>query len=186
MRVNLIDNNYKVLTGLNFHEMSDNLMSKFVNSCTKFLGEFVGGLWKRLPYRLRLRLIRITQKKFTASVAVIITNRQGKVLLLEHLLRPGSGWGIPGGFIEHGEQPETAVRRELREETGIELENIKLYRIRTLNRHIEFMFRAESDDEARVNSREIKSLGWFAVDEMPAEMPEPQKIIVEKVLKGEI
>jgi 8-oxo-dGTP diphosphatase len=161
-------------------------MSKFVNSCTKFIGDCVGGLWKRLPYRLRLRIIRVTQKKFTASVGVIITNRNGKVLLLEHILRPGSGWGIPGGFIEHNEQPESAVRREIREETGIELENLKMFRLRTVNRHIEFLFRAESNDEPQVCSREIRSLGWFAIDEMPAEMPEPQKLLVEKVLKGEI
>ncbi len=128
----------------------------------------------------------MTQKKFTASVGVIITNRQGKVLLLEHLFRPGSGWGIPGGFIEHNEQPEAAVKREIREETGIELENIKMFRLRTINRHIEFLFRAESDEEARVNSREIRSLGWFAIDEMPPEMPDAQKLLVEKVLKGEI
>jgi len=161
-------------------------MSKFVNSCTKFLGDFLGGIWKRLPYRLRLKLIRATQRKFTASVAVIITNPDGKVLLLEHLLRPGSGWGIPGGFIEHGEQPETAVRRELREEADIELENLTLLRVRTLSRHIEFLFRAESSGAARVASREIKSLDWFAAAEMPAEMNESQKVLIAKVLKGEV
>lgn len=139
-----------------------------------------------MPYQLRLRIIRITQKKFTASVAVIITNRSGKVLLLEHVLRPGSGWGIPGGFIEHGEQPETAARREIREETGIELENLEMFRVRTVNRHIEMMFRAKSSGEPRVVSREIRSLGWFAVDEMPPEMPEAQRQLVEKVLKREI
>lgn len=161
-------------------------MSKFVNSCTKFLGDCVGGLWKRLPYRLRLRIIRVTQKKFTASVGVIITNRDGKVLLLEHLLRPGSGWGIPGGFIEHGEQPEAAARREIREETGIALENLRMLRLRTINRHIEFLFRAESNETPQVRSREIISLDWFAVDEIPAEMNEAQRMMVEKVLKGEI
>ncbi len=82
-------------------------------------GDALGVIWKRIPSRFRLKIIRATQRKFTASVGVIITNPNGKVLLLEHLLRPGSGWGIPGGFIEHGEQPETAVRREIREETGI-------------------------------------------------------------------
>lgn len=107
-------------------------------------------------------------------------------MLLEHFLRPGSGWGIPGGFIEHDEQPETAVRREIREEVGIELENLEMFRLRTVNRHIEFLFRAESDETPRVSSREIRSLGWFAVDEMPPEMPEAQKRLVEKVLKGEI
>ncbi len=161
-------------------------MAEFVNSCTKFLGDVFGGIWKRLPYWFRLKIIRATQKKFTASVAVIITNANGKVLLLEHILRPGAGWGIPGGFIEHGEQPETAVRRELREEAGIELENVEMFRIRTIKRHIEILFRAESSEMAEVKSREIRSLGWFAVEEMPAEMPDTQKLLVEKVLKGEI
>jgi 8-oxo-dGTP diphosphatase len=150
------------------------------------LGDTLGVIWKRIPSRFRLRIIRATQKKFTASVGVIITNANGKVLLLEHILRPGSGWGIPGGFIEHAEQPETAARRELREETGIELENLRMLRVRTLNRHIEFLFRAESNEKAEVKSREIKSLGWFAVDEMPEEMSPIQKSTVEKVLRDEI
>ncbi|HVE57913.1 MAG TPA: NUDIX hydrolase [Pyrinomonadaceae bacterium] len=150
------------------------------------LGVIIGGIWKRIPSWFRLRIIRVTQKKFTASVAVIITNRGGKVLLLEHILRPASGWGIPGGFLDQGEQPEIAVRRELREETGIELENLKMVRVRTLNRHIEMLFRAESNDAARVLSREIKSLDWFDVDQMPAEMNSAQKSTVEKVLRGEI
>lgn len=146
----------------------------------------MGVIWKRLPSRLRLKIIRATQKKFTASVAVIITNPSGKVLLLEHLLRPGSGWGIPGGFIEHGEQPAAAAQREIREETGIELESVRMLRVRTLHRHIEFLFRAETDRTGEVKSREIKSLGWFDVRDMPAEMSPIQKDTVEKVLRGEI
>jgi 8-oxo-dGTP diphosphatase len=145
-----------------------------------------GGIWKRLPSGMRLGIIRSTQKKFTASVGIIITNADGKVLLLEHILRPGSGWGIPGGFINHGEQPETAARREIREETGIELENLRMLRVRTIDRHIEILFRAESNEEARVESREIKNLGWFAVGKMPEEMSRIQRSIVEKVLRDEI
>jgi 8-oxo-dGTP diphosphatase len=150
------------------------------------LENILSGIWKRIPSRARLALIRSTQKKFTVSVAAIIIDRDGKVLILEHLLRPGSGWGIPGGFIEPGEQPETAIRREIREETGIELENLKMLRVRTINRHVEILFRAESDGTAEVKSREIKSLGWFAASEMPAEMSPAQKSVVEKVLRGEI
>lgn len=150
------------------------------------LGVLIGKIWRRIPGSLRLKIIRVTQKKFTASVGVIITNSDGKILLLEHILRPGSGWGIPGGFIEHGEQPEQAAHRELREETGIQLENVKMLRVRTINRHIEFLFRAESNSKAEVKSLEIKSLDWFPVDKMPAEMSPVQKSVIEKVLRGEI
>ena len=150
--------------------------------------KIIGEIWKKLPRGLRLRIIRATQKKFTFSVAAVITDRAGRVLLLEHFLRPASGWGIPGGFVEHGEQPAEAIRRELREETALELENLSLVRVRTLHRHVEMLFRAEvaEPDRARVASREIKALGWFAVGEMPPEMSPVQKATVEKVLRGEI
>ncbi len=150
------------------------------------LGVIVGTIWKRIPSRFRLKIIRATQKKFTASVGVIITDADEKILLLEHILRPASGWGIPGGFLNQGEQPEEAVRRELREETGIELENVKMLRVRTIKLHIEILFRATSTGKAEVKSREIKSLGWFEVDKMPEEMSSVQKSIVEKVLRDEI
>ena len=150
------------------------------------IGAIIGKIWRAIPSRLRLVVVRATQKKFTASVGVIVTNSAGKVLLLEHVLRPASGWGIPGGFIDRGEQPENAARRELREETGIALENLEMLRVRIIKLHIEFLFRAESNDVAEVKSREIKSLGWFTVEEMPAEMNRVQKSIVRKVLRGEI
>lgn len=132
-------------------------------------------------------MIRMAQKKFTVSVAAVIFNAEGKVLLLEHLLRPQtSGWGIPGGFIEHGEQPADAIRREIREETGIELKNLQMIRVRTVQKHVEILFRAESSDKAKVCSPEIISVAWFAVNEMPFGLSEVQKSIVEKVSQGEI
>src|SRR5215213_6929682 len=94
----------------------------------------VSTVWKRMPRRLRLEAIRLTQKKFTVSAVVV--NEEGKVLLLDHFLRPGASWALPGGFIEAGEQPEAAIKREICEETTLRLENIKLLNIRTINSHI--------------------------------------------------
>jgi 8-oxo-dGTP diphosphatase len=146
----------------------------------------VGKIWRNLPPFVRMKLIRISQKKFTASVAAIITNERGEVLLLEHVLRPASGWGIPGGFMEYGEQPEEALCRELREETGLKLENVRLYRARVLKRHIEFVFRAEATGKAEILSREILQAGWFETAQMPEKMNRSQKSLIEKVLAGEI
>jgi hypothetical protein len=65
----------------------------------------IGIVWKALPPWLRLKIIRTTQQKFTVSAAAVIVNAEGKVLLLNHLLRPFSGWGLPGGFLTSAEQP---------------------------------------------------------------------------------
>ena len=150
-----------------------------------FKGIF-GKLWRNTPRFLRLKAIRLTQKKFTASAAAIIIDELGKVLLLDHVLRAGSGWGYPGGFLEYGEQPEEAIKRELREETGLELKNVRLVRARVINRHIEFLFRAEAAGVAEVKSREINKAEWFAPDKLPEKMSQIQKSLVEKVLNDEI
>ncbi len=146
------------------------------------LKKFVGKIWSSTPKFLRLRVIRLTQKKFTASVAAVIVNQQREVLLLDHVLRPFSSWGLPGGFMEAGEQPESAIKREIYEETGLELEAVKMFRIRTLGRHIEILFTAEPKGTARVKSREIKDFGWFKAEDMPEKMSTGQKSIIKKVL----
>ena len=135
-----------------------------------------------MPPFLRLKIIRSTQKKFTVSVAAIIFNNKGELLLLNHILRPKFNWGIPGGFINHGEQPEAALRRELREETGIELENVEMLRVRTINRHIEILFRANGKGKAEVKSHEISDVGWFSADNLPERLSEAQKMIIREFL----
>ena len=142
----------------------------------------VGGLWKRMPRALRLKAIRLTQKKFTVSVVAVVINDERKILLLDHLLRPGAGWALPGGFMEAGELPEAAVKREIREETSLELENVKLLNVRTINSHVEIVFSAEARGEAVPNSREINDAGWFSIDEMPAETSSIQRQIASEVL----
>ncbi len=143
----------------------------------------VGRAWRKTPSFFKSFAIRASQRKFTASVGAVIINPQGKVLLLDHVLRPGSGWGIPGGFMNHNEQPAEAIRRELREETGLEIENVELYSVRAGNRHIEILFRASADGEGLIKSLEINKIGWFEVCEIPPEMSRTQKQIIRRVLE---
>lgn len=143
-------------------------------------------IWGKMPSTLRLRVIRATQTKFTVSVAAIITNERNEVLLLNHVLRPFSNWGIPGGFIEAGEQPESAISRELNEETGLELTLVKMIRIRTIKRHVEILFRATATGKGEIKSREISDIGWFEIGKMPEGMSRVQKTLIEEVLSREI
>jgi 8-oxo-dGTP diphosphatase len=142
----------------------------------------VGKIWKVIPRQMRTWLTRRFQTSFTVSAAGIITNERGEVLLLDHVLRPVSGWGLPGGFLERGEQPEKALRREIREETGLNLTDVSIYRVRTLRRHIEIIFMAKGVGEPRVLSREIKEAGWFEVEEMPGEMSLDQQFVIRRAL----
>ncbi len=53
------------------------------------------------------------------SVAALVRNDEGKILLVNS---PWRGWEYPGGLIEPGETFEDALRREIREESGVEVE----------------------------------------------------------------
>jgi 8-oxo-dGTP pyrophosphatase MutT (NUDIX family) len=53
------------------------------------------------------------------GVAAVIRDAQGRLLLQEK--SSGEGWSLPAGAIEPGETPEHAVRREVLEETGLEV-----------------------------------------------------------------
>ena len=144
--------------------------------------EITGKVWKVMPRSLRSFVTRGVQPTFTCSAAGIITNAKGEVLLLDHVLRPASGWGIAGGFLNKGEQAEAALRREISEETGLELTNIELYRVRTLKRHIEVIFTAKSTGDPSVQSGEIREARWFPIDAMPGEMSLQQQFMIRAAL----
>lgn len=141
-----------------------------------------GRIWKVMPRRLRVLVSRSIQTKFTVSAAGVIINESGEVLLLNHVLRPDSGWGVPGGFLEPGEQPEAGFRREIKEETGLDLRDVSIYRARTLKRHIEIIFMAKAVGEAEVLSKEILELGWFDSSTVPSEMSLDQQFLVRRAL----
>jgi 8-oxo-dGTP diphosphatase len=147
---------------------------------------FLGKIWRRMPSFARWGMIRLTQPTFTVSAGAVVLNEKGEVLLLHHILRPGSGWGIPGGFLDHGEQPDKAVSREVLEETGIEIRNVKFIKAQTLGRHIEFVYSARSDGDPRVLSREITELGWFGPASLPEGLPHPHRKIIDAVWNSEI
>lgn len=60
------------------------------------------------------------QKPVPAVAAIIL--RDGEILLIRRGGEPGAGlWSIPGGNVELGETLEEALKREVREETGLEI-----------------------------------------------------------------
>ena len=72
------------------------------------------------PYLSRLRSKIGHELLLLPGVAAVIKDSAGRILLQEK--SSDEGWSLPGGAIEPGETPEQAVRREVREETGILVE----------------------------------------------------------------
>jgi ADP-ribose pyrophosphatase YjhB (NUDIX family) len=108
-----------------------------------------------------------------------VLERDGKVLLGRRKHEPRRGyWDVPGGFLEEGEEPLVGLKRELREETGIEVEPVEW-----LGAHLDpydnyfvlglsWLVRGEGEPVA---ADDVDELAWFAPNELPAEMAFPHQ-----------
>lgn len=150
------------------------------------LKKLLGALWRGAPKSLRRLTMRLIEPRFAVTSGAVVVDEQGRVLLLKHVFRVGSGWGIPGGFIEKGEQPEDAVRRELEEEIGLKLAQVELAFVRTLKRpaQVEVIFRCRPQGEFAPRSVEIKSAEWFALEALPPEINRDQRQLIERALEN--
>ena len=142
----------------------------------------MGRVWRALPARVRRWSMRATQTRFTVTAGALIFNDAGEVLLLKHRFRAGSGWGIPGGFLEHGEQPEEALRRELREEIGLEVEEVEIFTARSFKKpqQVEILFCCRANGSVKSRTMEVEQAEWFSPRELPAGLPTDQRLLIER------
>ena len=148
------------------------------------LKDLLGAIWRRAPKALRRWTVRFSHPRFAVTAGAILTDGHGRVLLLKHRFRPGSGWGLPGGFIEHGEQPEEGLRRELREEIGLEVGRLKLFTVRAFKRpkQVEIVFMGQAVGNPDELSFEIQEAAWFLPGEFPPELPRDQFDLIKRAL----
>jgi len=117
------------------------------------------------------------------SPAVIMAVERGNTILLAHGVNFQSGmYSCVAGFVEPGESLEEAVAREVREETGIEVENIRYFGSQPwpFPNSLMIGFNATyAGGEIVLEDAEIGDANWFTADAMP---PLPGKISIARRL----
>jgi ADP-ribose pyrophosphatase YjhB (NUDIX family) len=124
-----------------------------------------------LLHALLVHLLNLLAARFTVGVNGVVFNRQGQVLLLEHVFRSRYPWGVPGGWVRRREEPQRALRRELLEEVGLAVSvgAPVLTRLEGPPGHLEtaFMCEVEGDGSLGQLSGEIISTQWVDVRDLP-------------------
>lgn len=77
------------------------------------------------------------------GAVAILTDEAGRVLL-EQRRYPQGSWGLPGGLMELGESAEETARREVLEETGLTVGDLKLINVYSGKKHF---VKAQNGDE---------------------------------------
>lgn len=115
---------------------------------------------------------RRKRRRASDGVAAVILDPDGKVLLLEHVFWPEKRWALPGGWIREGEAPEEAVRREIREELGLEvrLERLLAREENGRGRKFAWLCRLPSPTAPIRVSFEVLAARWFSRDEIPEKL----------------
>ncbi|MHB1394498.1 MAG: NAD(+) diphosphatase [Clostridia bacterium] len=105
------------------------------------------------------------------SPAVIVAVTKGDKLLLARNKNFVSGlYSVLAGFVEAGETLEECVKREIREEAGIEVKNIKYFGSQSWPFPNSYMlaFTAEHENgEIQIDEDEIAEARWFSPEEIP-------------------
>lgn len=117
--------------------------------------------------------------RIVLGVAAVIWNGRGDVLLIRRAKEPRKGqWSLPGGKLEFGETLIEGVRREVREETGLEVEILGLIDVAETIRDAEagaandhfvlIDYSARVISGTAVAASDAAEARWFALAELDA------------------
>lgn len=137
-----------------------------------------------------VELIDMEQQIIKIGAGTVII-KDGMTLLAKRKGKHGSGmWGSMGGHVEFGESPINAVKREAKEELGIEIGNLQfamcMHMIREGKHYIDISFTAEivSGEPSIQEPDKIESIGWYSLNNLPSPLFPPVEAVLEAIKTG--
>ena len=111
-----------------------------------------------------------SQQKYRSNVGIMIVNREQKILAGDAFHYPGE-WMMPQGGIDRSESAYEAMQRELYEETGLQMQQLRL--IREHDAWLQYLFRKPQykDDIFYIGQRQK----WFLL-EYNGSLPDAEKV----------
>jgi 8-oxo-dGTP diphosphatase len=141
---------------------------------------FLLKIWRILPLWVQGVASRIIRPLFQVFSAAIIFDDQKRIFLVKSTYNRFHPWGLPGGSLEYGETAESAVIREVWEETGLNVEIEKLLFNKTFPPDkFAMYFVCTIKDGVFGPSDEVSEYGYFSLDNLPHIRPRDHALINE-------
>jgi 8-oxo-dGTP diphosphatase len=118
-------------------------------------------------------IVRLWQPRHTVGVVgVLLDDAAEHVLLVEHIYHTHTPWGLPGGWIDRGEDPPHTAEREFYEETGLRVRAVcplVVRRGKKWRTHLDVVYLCALDGDSqtlRLNN-EVLGCRWAQLDDLP-------------------
>lgn len=135
------------------------------------------------PKSIKILLMRLTQETFLVGALGIIFNEEKKILLFKNMYNKPE-WGLPGGYLKAKEKPEDGLIREVREESGLNIETENLITVLSDEgaSRITLVYLAKIVGGHFKPSYEISEHDFFSLNDLP-KIPIDHSVAVSKLDK---
>ncbi len=111
-----------------------------------------------------------------APVVMAAVIKDDKLLMTKYACRTCSDWVLVSGFVELGETLEEAVKREVREETGIHIKSLRYFGSQPWGFSdsviIGYIAEADGSDEIHIDTKELAAAEWHDRSALPNDLPD--------------
>lgn len=147
-----------------------------------------------MSYLMDLRKLVGSRPLIACGAGVAIINEENKLLLQRRA--DNDCWGFIGGMMEIGESIEETAKREVFEEVGIKLQDIKFFKVysgqdfyykypngdEVFNVINLFTYKGNITNEFNIDSKEVKEAKFFGFDEIPDKISPPDILIMKDII----
>ena len=108
--------------------------------------------------------------KISPAIIVAIVN-EDKLLMTKYAYGNYKKYALVAGFVEFGESFEEAVKREVKEEVGLNVKNVKYFKNQPWpfsdSQMVGFFAELDGDDKVTLQEEELSEAVWFTREEIP-------------------
>lgn len=144
-------------------------------------------IWKTFNSNIKWHVLWFFHNKFLIGTSAIILNKKDQILLQKHRFWKKDSWGLPSGYVKQKEQIEDSIKREIKEETGLDVIIEELLNLNSgFKLRIECTYIGKCYEEVKkekLNTNEVLDASFFSPVNLPDGILDSHKNLIEMAIK---